>query len=118
LTKVVERVKFDIVDDSRNLPSLTTRPQDVFMSTSATRHQNFRCEFETVKNARADPRARTDSSPARVGFSKSRTADTITAAATRLASPAAFLRDFARLPRALHVASSQCQEVTASTIAR
>jgi hypothetical protein len=28
------------------------------MSTSATRHQNFRCEFETVKNARADSPAR------------------------------------------------------------
>ena len=47
-----------------------------FMSTSATRHQNFRFEFETVKNARAD-------APARGGFSKSRTADTITAAPRR-----------------------------------
>ena len=53
------------------------------MSTSATRHQNFRFEFETVKNARADAPARTDSPPARVGFSKSRTADTITAAPRR-----------------------------------
>jgi len=41
------------------------------MSKSATRHQNFRFEFETVKNARADSPARTDTPPARVGFSKS-----------------------------------------------
>jgi hypothetical protein len=54
-----------------------------FMSTSATRHQNSRFEFETVKNARADSPAPTDAPPARVGFSKSRTADTITAAPRR-----------------------------------
>src|SRR5712691_12711352 len=34
-----------------------------------------------------------------------------------LATPAAFLRDFARPPRACHLAP-QCQEVTASTAAR
>ena len=47
------------------------------MSKSATRHQNFRCGFETVKNGRADSLTRTDSLPARVGFSKSWTADTV-----------------------------------------
>jgi hypothetical protein len=54
-----------------------------FISTSATWHQNFRLAFETVKNARADAPACTDAAPARVGFSKSRTADTITAAPRR-----------------------------------
>src|SRR5712691_2349770 len=34
------------------------------------------------------------------------------------ATPATFLGDFARPPRARHVASSPCQEVTASTVAR
>jgi len=34
------------------------------------------------------------------------------------ATPAAFLGDFARPPRARHVASSPCQEITASTAAR
>ncbi len=34
------------------------------------------------------------------------------------ATPAAFLGDFAGPPRARHVASSPCQEVTASTVAR
>ena len=43
----------------------------VFMSKSATRHQNFRLGFETVKNARADSLAHLDSFPARVGFFKS-----------------------------------------------
>ena len=41
------------------------------MSKSATRHQNFRLGFETVKNARADSLAHPDSFPARVGFFKS-----------------------------------------------
>ena len=54
-----------------------------FMSTSATTHQNFRFEFDTVKNSRADSPARTDPPPARAGFSKSRTADRITAAPRR-----------------------------------
>ena len=90
------------------------------MSRSATRHQNFRREFETVKNARADSRARTDSPPAGVGFSKSgRSTQSLPPPdVDSHATPAAFLRDFARPPRALHIASSQCQEVTASTIAR
>ena len=43
----------------------------VFMSKSATLHQNFRLGFETVKNARADSLAHSDSFPARVGFFKS-----------------------------------------------
>ena len=82
LDEIVERVRFDIADDSRDRPSLQYVRRIVFMSISATPHQNFRFEFETVKNARADSPARTDSPPA-LGFSKSRTADTITAAPRR-----------------------------------
>ena len=50
-----------------------------FMSKSATPHQNFRFGFETIKDARADSLAHTDSFPARVGFIKSWTADAMTA---------------------------------------
>jgi hypothetical protein len=53
------------------------------MSKSATRHQNVRFAFETVKNARADSLSRTDFPPTRVGFSQSRTADTMTATPRR-----------------------------------
>ncbi len=53
------------------------------MSKSATSHQNVRFEFETVKNARADSLSRTAFPPARVGFSRSRTADAITATPRR-----------------------------------
>src|SRR5438445_5994370 len=57
----------------------------------ATGHRNFRLEFDTLKNARANSPVGTDAPPARVGFSKSRTADTITALdVDRHATPAAF----------------------------
>ena len=53
------------------------------MSKSATRHQNSREGFETAKNAHANSPAPKDSPPTRVGFSKSWTADAITAAPRR-----------------------------------
>ena len=77
LDEVVELVRFDIADDSRDLPSLAIRPQDRVHVDIRHAAPKLQVEFETVKNARADSR------PARVGFSKSRTADTITAAPRR-----------------------------------
>ena len=50
----------------------------------ATPHQNFKFGFESVKNARADSLARTDSFPASGGLFKSSTADAITAIPKRL----------------------------------
>ena len=90
-----------------------------FMSTSATRHQNFRFEFETVKNARADsPPARTLLPPVSASPSPGGPTRSLPPPAVDSHAPAAFLDDFARAPRALHVASSPCQEVTASTATR
>ena len=61
-------------------PPLPDVRRIAFTSKFATWHQNVRLAFEIIKNARADSPARTDSPPARIGFSRSRTTDAITAA--------------------------------------
>ena len=84
------------------------------MSTSATRHQNFRFEFETVKNASADSPARTDSPPAAVTAwslveralvkpcrRPSSREGTVSHGSSRISTPAARRRTIAASARAL-----------------
>ena len=77
-----------------------------FMSTSATRHQNFRFEFETVRTpARTLPPARTLLPPVSASPSLGRPTRSRPPPDVDSHAPAALLGDFARPPRVLHVPS-------------
>jgi len=78
-------------------------------STSATRHQNFGCAFEMVKNAGADASTRPDARPSRASPSPGRPRRSRPPPDGDSPTPAAVLGDVPRPSRAPRVASSPCQ---------
>ncbi len=120
LDDVVERVRFDIGDDSRDLPlpgntsagSCSCRHPPRATKTSGLSSRPSRTPARTLPPARTLlPPVSASRSPGRP--TQSRPPPDVDSHAT----PAAFLRDFARPPRARHLAP-QCQEVIASMAAR
>ena len=120
LDDVVERVRFDIGDDSRDLPL----PGNTSAGSCSCRHPPRGTKTSGLSSrlsrtpARTLPPARTLLPPVSASASPGRPTQSLPPPdVDSLATPAAFLRDFARPPRACHLAP-QCQEVTASTAAR
>ena len=120
LDDVVERVRFDIGDDSRDLPL----PGNTSAGSCSCRHPPRSTKTSGLSSrpsrtpARTLPPTRTllppvSASPSPGRPTQSRPPPDVDSHAT----PAAFLLDFAHPTRARHLAP-QCQEVNASTAAR